>query len=344
MGLSVKYGSPLLDKGEVLKRVSSSDILAHYTGISTGKQVIQCPSPSHKDTNPSCGIDLNKGIFRCFGCDVKGDGITYVMTRYSLRYMEALAVINNDMGLGLGATSSISPKKVVREFIEARSYSEEANSVIRVRKRKWEIKDKYFWYKKYGINIPILKLFNVNPIDFMWVNDSMINLQGKAAYSYYQGNGKYKIYQPYNKRFKWISNTKKDDIQGWNQLPKSGNLVVITKSLKDVMCYYLLGISAIAPVSESVIVSEDIIAELKERFTHIVLNYDYDYRGITSSNKMKKKYNIPTLFFTPEYGAKDLSDYIKNNGLNNTRLLIERLKNSQYELKDGNSGTSKQSP
>lgn len=40
-------------------------------------------------------------------------------------------------------------------------------------------------------------------------------------------------------------------IQGSKMLPKSGEFVVVTKSLKDVMALYEFGIPAIAPNSEN---------------------------------------------------------------------------------------------
>ena len=55
-----------------------------------------------------------------------------------------------------------------------------------------------------------------------------------------------KIYQPYS-NFKWLSNTSASDLQGLSQLPDRGDTLVITKSLKDVMCLDIWDIPAIAP-------------------------------------------------------------------------------------------------
>ena len=54
-------------------------------------------------------------------------------------------------------------------------------------------------------------------------------------------------------------------------LPKTGDSVVITKSLKDVMCLYEYGISAIAPCSENMFLTDSQYEKLKNRFKHIGL-------------------------------------------------------------------------
>ena len=45
-------------------------------------------------------------------------------------------------------------------------------------------------------------------------------------------------------------------LQGAHQLPAEGELLVVTKSMKDVMCLYSLGITAIAPNSENLFLTE----------------------------------------------------------------------------------------
>ena len=48
----------------------------------------------------------------------------------------------------------------------------------------------------------------------------------------------FKIYKPYADKYtKWRNNLTELDIQGYKQLPKTGDILVITKSMKDVMCY-----------------------------------------------------------------------------------------------------------
>lgn len=73
-------------------------------------------------------------------------------------------------------------------------------------------------------------------------------------------------------------------------IPKSGEYIVITKSLKDVMTLYCLGVPAIAPISENCFLSEAQYNRLRERFKYIVLVYDNDRPGLKSMISIRKKF------------------------------------------------------
>jgi len=105
-------------------------------------------------------------------------------------------------------------------------------------------------------------------------------------------------------------------------LPKTGEFVVITKSMKDTMLLYELGVPACAPNSETVFLSDDRLSQLQKRFDRIVVFYDNDEAGIKAMNKIKKLH--PELFFVmlPRYKSKDISDFYKKYGLIKTIDLI----------------------
>ena len=51
----------------------------------------------------------------------------------------------------------------------------------------------------------------------------------------YKVNSKFKIYRPLNSKYtKWRTNLEITDIQGYAQLPDTNDLLIITKSLKDI--------------------------------------------------------------------------------------------------------------
>ena len=77
---------------------------------------------------------------------------------------------------------------------------------------------------------------------------------------------RWRIYFPTQKSMRFISNWKSFRIQGDHMLPKSGEVIVVTKSMKDVMLFHELGLPAIAPVSETVFLTESHYRKLKERF------------------------------------------------------------------------------
>jgi len=166
-----------------------------------------------------------------------------------------------------------------------------------------------------------------------WVDDypSTIKYQSEQPLYAYRIFNSFKIYNPQAtvKKDKWRSNCGVNDIQGWEQLPESGDLLVITKSLKDVMALSLFNIPAIAPQGEHQLVPSKVIDEAKKRFKTLVMFYDYDDAGVSGANRARDEYGIPTVYIPKHYlelyNTKDISDCIKEFGLEKTRSLLEEL-------------------
>ncbi len=147
------------------------------------------------------------------------------------------------------------------------------------------------------------------------------------AYAYVEikdGKVSYKIYQPLeNKIKKWINNANYTVHQGYTQLPDSGELLIITKSLKDVMSLHdCMGISAIGLQSESVMMKESVMEEYKNRFSKVICLFDNDEAGKKLSESFTVKYNIPH-FFVPELPkVTDFSDLVKAVGIEEAVIII----------------------
>lgn len=190
------------------------------------------------------------------------------------------------------------------------------------------------YLKSYGITSEFCKKVKWYSIKHYWLDDIMMYTYSNynPCIGYYF-NGKWKLYFYKNKDWRFLSNTSKTDIQGYNMLPETGDLLIITKSFKDVGTLYEQGISAIAPQAESIVIQQDIIDDLKQRFKVIYTLMDYDNAGIHLAWQMRKLYGIKPLFFTNSLwnrkggylGAKDISDYRKLHGFQQTKQLIEQL-------------------
>jgi DNA primase len=120
-------------------------------------------------------------------------------------------------------------------------------------------------------------------------------------------------------------------LQGAKQLPEGGDLLVITKSMKDVMCLYSLGITALAPNSENLFLTQNQYDKLKKRFKTIILFYDNDLPGIHNMNKFRKQFDIKCIWIPRKYGAKDISDFYKMYGREKTIELVNQALNSLNE-------------
>ena len=127
------------------------------------------------------------------------------------------------------------------------------------------------------------------------------------------------FHSPYEEENKWLSNTKKTDVQGYIQLPDKGEKLIITSSLKDVMCLYAAGYNAIAMQSEMQIPHESLISELKDRFKVIEVLYDNDFDkesnpGQRVASQICDLYGFNNICIPSEFKSKDPSDLISNVG------------------------------
>lgn len=103
--------------------------------------------------------------------------------------------------------------------------------------------------------------------------------------------------------------------------------LVITKSMKDVMCLYEFGISAIAPCSENQFLTRDQYNKLLSRYKRLYLFFDNDLPGISNMRKLKKEFPELICLKLNREDAKDISDYRKRFGYKKTLDLINQAKN-----------------
>ena len=300
----------------ILEKISEYDIFKYYCPNFIKFNVKFC-SDLRKDNTPSVSIINWNGklLYKDFGHpEHTFDCFNYVANKFGCTFYDALRIIDADFDLKLSSkTSEIKFTMGYLGYNRKIPAFEKKLTIIQKKKRSWDINDKNFW-SKYFVDTKILRKFGVEPISHYWINGARFTCKS-ITYAYKFGN-KFKIYAPYEKENKWTSNTNKNIIQGYSQLPKDGNICIITSSLKDVMCLFRMGIPAIALQSEMQMPEEKMIKEIKERFKKIALFYDNDFDnpdnpGQTMANKICKKYDILNNIIIPDdYKIKDLSDYI----------------------------------
>jgi hypothetical protein len=341
------YGSTVveLSEDEILSRVTCLDIFSYYIGKDFKYGRAMC-SPLRKDKSPSFTIfkhNSGKYFYKDFSTGETGDCFTFLTRMFGLTRFATYRLVDNDFQLGISNTSFVTPtKQFIGRHIKELEDVEPTSTTIQIKTRSWDSKeDKKFW-SKYGIDCYILAKFNVKPVEHVFINGNLIVSANKynPIYAYDFGDGKMKIYQPYSKTYKWLSNTSVSDLQGLSQLPDSGDTLVITKSLKDVMCLDIFEIPSIAPSSESCIIPADIVSDLYNRFGKIYILYDFDRTGVTFANKHRKLYGFIPLFFTNgkfstfDYKAKDFSDFIALNGVRSAAELIEHICQEEYSSQE----------
>jgi hypothetical protein len=320
---------PNITKEYLLSKARQETYLEYYLGIPVKKGLFK--SPLRDDKNPTCAFYVNASgdiIFKDFSGQFNGNFINVVMFKYNCSYYKALRIIANDFGY---CNYSKLPKCSKPIKVSEHTFEGSKEAIIQV-----EIQDfsdfELDWWKQYGITEKILKKFRVFSCKTVFLNGNVYihSSYRHPIFGYYRGKNDnklelWRIYFPNHRSRepKFLSNWKSILLQGSKQLPKEGDILVITKSMKDVMCLYSLGITAIAPNSENLFLTENQYNKLKKRFKRIVLFYDNDLPGIHNMNKIRKKFNIECMWIPRKYKAKDISDFYKIYGEDRTKELIE---------------------
>lgn len=143
------------------------------------------------------------------------------------------------------------------------------------------------------------------------------------AYKVYD---KFKIYRPLASKYtKWRTNLTNRHVQGLAELPKEGgDLLIITKSLKDVMCLYEMGFYAIASSSETTFIPEDILKSLRGKWKKMLILYDRDKTGMQKARDYSKRYKLHAFFVNKKFNAKDISDAVKNNSFSDVKAWLDK--------------------
>lgn len=317
----------------ILSKVSEYDIYAHYLGQFKVGAIYN--SPFRKDKNPSFGIYYSKRtkqlLFKDHGTGECGNVVKFVSLYTGLtNYNDIL----KDIVKQLNITTDT-------KLDSSKQYIPSSETVIGIVRQKFTPTDINYW-SQFNISEKTLKKFNVNSIKYYLCNGIVkgIYKEDNPMYAYKVYNN-FKIYRPLADKYtKWRNNLTEYDIQGYAQLPSKGDTLIITKSMKDVMCLYEMGIPAISPSSESTFIPNDILEGLKKRFKRIIILFDRDNAGVKYLRKMSLKTGLEGLLVHKKFKAKDISDAIKANSFEEIKEWLYgeiKKQNTKEEKKLGES-------
>ena len=323
----------LLDKETILDKVSEYQIFKYYcTHFEEPDKKFK--SDLREDKTPTVSISMLGGRLRYkdFGCPEHSfDCFGYIAYKHNTDFYGALIHIDGVFGLGLSA--GVRLNRTIRK-VDPR-IKEKTRSEIHVRIRELDWRDDRYW-DQFGIDRRILRIFNVQPITHYWINEQRFSCDS-ISYRYRFDCG-YKIYRPLERDFKWSSNVGAECLQGYQQLPRSGRTVFLTSSLKDVMCLAVLGYPSFALQSEMLVPREETISQTQERFEEVIVLYDNDFDnprnpGQTMAVKICEKYGLDNIVIPSYYRSKDISDLVRDHGLQEAKHVITREENRQSYIK-----------
>lgn len=320
---------------DVYKYCDHYDLFRHYVGdFKLGRPIL---SPLEPEKKPSFAIFAKgeKLLFNDFRLG-GGDIIKFVMVRFNLNFRQAINKIIHDSGLSDKFKSDCD--YVAKPLIRHNKKIEYSKPEINVKRRKWRPYDVDFW-QSFGIGLDTLNKYRVSPLEYIFFG-SKIRKADRYAYCFSELKDDletFTIYQPHSQLNKWFKSHDASVFYGWSQLPETGDVLILTKSMKDVMTIDAIsGIPAVAMQSEKTKPKPHIIQQLKDRFKNIYVLYDNDYDnevqdktnygrefgGEIASQNGLLQIEIPDMVAI-RYDAKDISDLVKHGGRDNAVELLE---------------------
>lgn len=305
----------------ILSKVTEYDIYAKYIGQFKVGMIYN--SPFRKDKNPSFGIYYSKRtkqlLFKDHGTGECGNVIKFVSLFIGkTEYNDILSDIVDKLNI----TNNT-------KLVSSKQYIPPTETVIGVVRQEFTDVDINYW-KQFNISIDTLKKFNVNSIKYYLCNGIVKGTYKRENPMYaYKVYNNFKIYRPLADKYtKWRNNLTDYDIQGYEQLPQKGDILFITKSMKDVMCLHEMGYPAVSPSSESTFLPKDVLEQLKTRFKRIIILFDRDVAGVKRSRKLSRETGLEAIFINKKFKAKDVSDAVKANSFEEIKnWLNETIKN-----------------
>ena len=319
-----------LTKSFLLEHYSEEQYMSYYLHHPIDKKLF-C-SPIRKDKNPTCSFYRNKRnelIFHDFGSGQHLNFIGVVEEMYHISYHQALLQIAKDFNLVKSNVVNTRHINTIPKF--------ENNGPAKIRVKVKEFTEAELkWWKSFGITYKTLKKYHVYSCENVFLNDNLFTTNSKLTFGYYGGkkNGVelWRIYYSQRKEYRFLTNWPSKKIQGFDQLPKYGDILIITKSMKDVMAMYELGLTACSPNSETQFVTDSVLQQLKERFKHIIVMYDNDRAGLLNMAKLRHLHPELDYFCIPKEYAKDFTDTYKKYGKVKMIEFIKQVK-SYFEYK-----------
>lgn len=319
-----------VDEDFVRSKVSESTIFSQYFGRFELGKVYN--NPLRRDRKPSAGFYVNKRgrlTFSDFSTGEKYDAFSFVAAMYGLNYGGSIMKIAEDFGLIPSTGGTKYDKNVVFEV----ELDVQRKTIIQIEPNEW--KDEYlkFW-SKYGVEEKDIDKRYIFPVKKLWLNGYLIPTK-EIRFAYmvkWEGEVFFKIYSPYSKDMKWLSNVPLHIPFGLDTLPFKSKTLFITKSAKDKVVMNKIFTDVIATQNESeAAISSDVENFIKLNYDRYIIVWDNDVVGVENCKKFNDRgfgyFNIPGEYYEM-FKIKDCSDFVEYYGID---ALKQLFKDKGYE-------------
>lgn len=322
----------LFDDEEILERVDEYTLYCFYLGFEPQiAWAYHSPVRAQHDEDeiPSWSMFYSRHRYLTFkwkdnARGVTGDIFDLVSIRFGISRVGAYGKVCHDFGLHNDPDMDILPKIKLYEAPPA------LHKDIRIKSRPTYRPQDLAFYQQFNIRPSILHRYHATSLICYWT--LYIKNDGEEQWSNprfprglgfgYRIGERYQIYQPSeSKDWKFRTSFREDDVMGLKQLRGRYELLVITKSMKDVMFFDSIGIDAIASHSENRGLPQFVFDEVIPKYKQVVVWFDND--GKESAEKyfpgLTKVY-VPVLA-----GQKDPTDYCKVHGPHEAVRMVKEV-------------------
>lgn len=298
-----------INKQSILKLISQEAIFEKYLGIQVDLDDL-VRNPLRVDIDPTCTFKWINGklYFRDWTESKAKDCFDIVKLIYQCNFSQAIDIVAKDFGLFEGKEYEPVKRPI--------SYKQREPVNLQIKRQPFTKYCTDYWASQ-GISERTLIKYSVVGLRAIWVRGNKVYdwSPKDLAFAYQFSDTLIKIYFPLRKKKGQIRffNTDNTVLEGFSQLPATGELLIITKSYKDVMLFDEYNIPSVAPASESVTFNPLIVSILRSRFPIIYSLMDNDWPGRRAAIRLKQQYDIPPIIF-PVGEPKDLTDNYKKYG------------------------------
>jgi hypothetical protein len=242
-------------------------------------------------------------------------------TRY-----EVVKFLDQELELGIINGNKRERERKIIDYEAAKERKE-----ILFQSRDYTRRDQY-WWACLAVDKPMLIEHDVRSVRYLLRDDYSVRKSFRTfdlafAIVVYD---KVKLYRPESLTSKFRNTCPKEYIMGKEQC-KGNRPLIITKSMKDILCFKsLMEVDAIAPQGEGNNFEDSFIDWINANYEDVYVVMDYDTAGIEAAEKLRsygfkvrwistKQVQVGEKLKVPD---KDLSDYITNHGI---QKAVDRL-------------------
>jgi hypothetical protein len=320
----------LFTSEEILERVDEYTLYCSYLGYEPligAKYISPLRSgmdSSKTDTDPSFGIferKYGKGthqfLWKDQGLGIHGDVFDLVQRTCKLcTRREALLQVLVDTGHVPGTAS--------RPVIDIREKRFMGCANIQISVKPYDTRCLNYW-ERIHVAPSLLEEYYTRQLRMYWLyEDQQWPRYPKGLGFSYQIYDKYQLYFPWEeKKRKFRTDWTDVCVPGFLQLKYNSPLLIITKSMKDVIVLRSFGYEAIAPRGENILLPKECIQYMKKHYERILVLFDNDgkHKG--------DEYEFPKIFVPKVWdNDKDVSDFCSNHGAGDTSDMLRQITES----------------